>query len=162
MILLAGATGAAGSHIANEFVRQREPVRILVRNRATAAELAKVPTIELVEGDMSNRSSLGAALDGVDRALMISSSTMDMVDTQCAFVDTAKSAGVRHVINYPAWTLGPIPSSPLAVCTSKWRNTLKRPASPGRNCVRPASCRSICARPRASSMSVHSFWRLAT
>jgi len=31
MILLTGATGVAGSFIANEFVRQREPVRILVR-----------------------------------------------------------------------------------------------------------------------------------
>ena len=31
MILLTGATGTAGSFIANEFVRQRVPVRILVR-----------------------------------------------------------------------------------------------------------------------------------
>jgi uncharacterized protein YbjT (DUF2867 family) len=71
MILLTGATGLAGSFIANEFVRQREPVRILVRNRATATGLEKVPTVEIVEGDMSRRSSLGSALDGVDRTLMI-------------------------------------------------------------------------------------------
>ena len=32
MILLTGATGTAGSFIANEFVRERVPVRILVRN----------------------------------------------------------------------------------------------------------------------------------
>jgi nucleoside-diphosphate-sugar epimerase len=34
MLLLTGATGVAGSFIANEFVRQRDPVRILVRDRA--------------------------------------------------------------------------------------------------------------------------------
>ena len=68
MILLTGATGTAGSFIANEFVRERVPIRILVRNRAKAAGLEKVPTIEIVEGDMSKRSSLGPALDGVDRS----------------------------------------------------------------------------------------------
>ena len=41
MILLTGATGTAGSFIANEFVRERLPVRILVRNRAKAARLRR-------------------------------------------------------------------------------------------------------------------------
>jgi NAD(P)H dehydrogenase (quinone) len=72
MILLTGATGSAGSFVANEFVRQRVPVRILVRNRAKATELEKVPTVEVVESDMSSRSNLGSVLDGVDRVLMIS------------------------------------------------------------------------------------------
>jgi hypothetical protein len=34
MKLLTGATGVAGAFIANEFVKEREPVRILVRSRA--------------------------------------------------------------------------------------------------------------------------------
>jgi uncharacterized protein YbjT (DUF2867 family) len=100
MILLTGATGSAGSFIANEFVRQREPVRILVRNRARATGLENVPTVEIVEGDMSRPSSLGSALDGVDRALMISAPLMDMVETQCTFIDACKPAGVRHVIKF--------------------------------------------------------------
>jgi uncharacterized protein YbjT (DUF2867 family) len=100
MILLTGATGSAGSYIASAFAQQREPVRILVRNRAKASELEKIPTIEIVEGDMSSRSSLGSVLDGVDRALMISASSLDMVETQCAFVDACKAAGVRHVIKF--------------------------------------------------------------
>ena len=100
MILLTGATGSAGSFVANEFVRQRVPVRILVRNRAKATELEKVPTVEVVDGDMSSHGSLGPALDGVDRVLMISAPTMDMMETQCAFVDACKAAGVRHVIKF--------------------------------------------------------------
>ena len=59
MILLTGATGVAGSAITNEFVAQREPVQILVRNRAKAKWLEKVPTVEVVEGDMSSREQLG-------------------------------------------------------------------------------------------------------
>ena len=62
VILLTGATGTAGSFITNEFVRERVPVRILVRNRAKAAG-EKVPTVEIVEGDMAKRSTLGPALD---------------------------------------------------------------------------------------------------
>jgi uncharacterized protein YbjT (DUF2867 family) len=100
MILLTGATGSAGSCIANAFVQQREPVRILVRNRAKATELEKVRAIEIVEGDMARRGSLGSALDGVDRVLMISASIPDMADTQCAFIDACKAAGVSHVIKF--------------------------------------------------------------
>src|SRR6266478_9731313 len=100
MILLTGATGSAGSFIANEFVRQRQPVRVLVRNRAKATALDKVPTVEIVEGDMSRPSSLGSALDGVDRVLMISAPLMDMVETQCTFIEASKGAGVRHVIKF--------------------------------------------------------------
>lgn len=100
MLLLTGATGTAGSFIANEFVRRREPVRVLVRDRAKAAALANVPTVDIVEGDMSRRSSLGRALDCVDRVLMISAPRMDMVETQNTFIDAAKAAGVRHVIKF--------------------------------------------------------------
>jgi uncharacterized protein YbjT (DUF2867 family) len=100
MILLTGATGAAGSLIANEFVEKREPVRILVRDRTKAIGLEKVPTVEIIAGDMSRRSSLGSALEGVDRVLMISGPRMDMVETQCTFIDAAKAAGVHHVIKF--------------------------------------------------------------
>jgi uncharacterized protein YbjT (DUF2867 family) len=71
-----------------------------VRNRAKAAGLEKVPTVEIVEGDMSKRSTLGPALDGVDRVLMISAPVLDMVETQSAFIDASKAAGVRHVIKF--------------------------------------------------------------
>src|SRR6266404_3052334 len=86
MKLLTGATGTAGPFIVNEFVRRQEPVRVLVRDRAKAAALERVPTVEIVEGDMSRGDTLGPALDGVDRVLMISAPRMDMVETQTTFV----------------------------------------------------------------------------
>jgi uncharacterized protein YbjT (DUF2867 family) len=100
MILLTGATGSAGSFIIDEFVRECVPVRILVRDRAKARRLEKAPTVQIIEGDMSRRSSLGSALDGVDRVLMISAPLMDMVETQNTFIDAARAAGVRHVIKF--------------------------------------------------------------
>ena len=115
MILLTGATGTAGSFIANEFVRDRVPVRILVRNRAKAAGLEKVPTVEIVEGDMSKRSTLGPALDGVDRVLMISAPVMDMVETQSAFILASKVAGVRHVIKFSGLDARPDTTFPFGI-----------------------------------------------
>jgi len=115
MKLLTGATGAAGSFIANEFAQRREPVRILVRDRAKATALEKVPTVEIVEGDMSKPSSLGPALDGVDRVFMISSSLMDMVETQSAFIDASKAAGVRHVIKFSGLDARPETTFPFGL-----------------------------------------------
>jgi uncharacterized protein YbjT (DUF2867 family) len=100
MILLTGATGLAGSFITGEFVRERVPVRILVRDRAKAKHLETAPTVQIVEGDMSRPSSLESALAGIDRLLMISAPLMDMVETQNTFIDAAKTAGVRHVIKF--------------------------------------------------------------
>ena len=90
MILLTGATGLAGSFITDEFVRERVPVRILVRNRAKANGFERAPTVQIAEGDMSRPSRLESALDGVDRVLMISAPLMDMVETQTTFIDAAR------------------------------------------------------------------------
>src|SRR5580658_9512437 len=99
-LLLTGATGAAGSLIAREFINQREPVRVLVRDRTKAQWLENVPTVEIVSGDMLDRGGLIPALEGVERVLMISSPAMNMVKTQSTFVDACKSAGVRQVIKF--------------------------------------------------------------
>jgi uncharacterized protein YbjT (DUF2867 family) len=54
--------------------------------------------VELVEGDMLRPESLTAALRGVDRVLLISSPEERMVETQVAFIDAAKDAGVSHIV----------------------------------------------------------------
>ena len=100
MKLLTGATGAAGSFVANEFIKEREPVRILVRNRAKAKSFEGIPTVEIVEGDMADERRLGRALDGVERTLMISSPDTAMGETQRRFIDACKAAGVQHVIKF--------------------------------------------------------------
>jgi len=80
-----------------------------------AAGFDKVPTLEIVEGDMSRRDSLGAALDGVDRVLMISAPLMDMVETQNTFIDAAKAAGVRHVIKFSGLDARPDTTFPFGL-----------------------------------------------
>ena len=78
MILVTGATGLNGSAAIREFVRRREPVRALVRSAAKAASLGTPETVEVVEGDMLCQGTLGAALEGVDRVLMISGAPVEL------------------------------------------------------------------------------------
>lgn len=98
MILVTGVNGLIGSAVIREFARQEYPVRALVRNRAKAQALETLPGVEVVEGDMLRPETLGRALEGVDRVLLISSPDQQMVETQCTFIDAAKKAGVRHMV----------------------------------------------------------------
>ena len=75
-------------------------MRALVRNRSKASALETHPGVDFLEGDMLRPETLGAALEGVERVLMISSSEERMVETQCSFIDTCKQAGVRHIVKF--------------------------------------------------------------
>ncbi|MEW9534044.1 SDR family oxidoreductase [Microbispora sp. NPDC049125] len=98
MILVTGATGLAGSAIIREFARQNAPVRALFRSPDKARPLHGLAGVELVEGDMLRAESLRTALRGVDRVLMISSADKRMAETQYAFIDAAKAAGVPYIV----------------------------------------------------------------
>src|ERR1051326_4092281 len=100
MILVTGATGLSGSAVIREFARQQTPVRALVRSRGSAHDLELLPTVEVVEGDMLRAETLASALSGVERVLLISSADQQMLETQCAFIDAAKKAGIRHIVKF--------------------------------------------------------------
>jgi uncharacterized protein YbjT (DUF2867 family) len=100
MILVTGASGWSGSAVIREFARRKTPVRALVRSRARARDLETLPDVELVEGEMRRPDTLEPVLRGVERALIVSSSDPQMLETQCTFIDAAKRAGVRHVVKF--------------------------------------------------------------
>lgn len=100
MIIITGANGRNGSAAVREFARQKVQVRALVRDRKKAQDLVNLPTVEVVEGDMSRPETLTEALSGVDRALLISSADEQMVETQTTFIDAAKKAGVKHIVKF--------------------------------------------------------------
>jgi uncharacterized protein YbjT (DUF2867 family) len=99
-ILVTGAAGLNGSAVVREFSRNGVAVRALVRVRSKAVELAELPYVELVEGDMARAETLGRVFGGIDRALMISSANPQMLEVQCRFVDACKAAGVAHVVKF--------------------------------------------------------------
>jgi uncharacterized protein YbjT (DUF2867 family) len=99
MILVPGATGESGAAVVREFVRRGLPVRALVRDRAKVG--ADVPSdVEVVEGDLAKQETLGDALADVETVLLISTALPDLVQTQTSFIDSAKKAGVRHIVKF--------------------------------------------------------------
>ena len=64
-VLVTGATGKVGSRLAKRLAERGDHVRALVRDPARA-EALRAAGVELVEGDLLDAGSLGAAVRGVD------------------------------------------------------------------------------------------------
>jgi nucleoside-diphosphate-sugar epimerase len=113
--LVTGATGFTGGHLARYLAGvsgQRsgvaEPVRVLVRDRARASDLAALG-IEVVQGDLERPEGLPGVVDGVDvvyhvaalyRQAVLPDATYRRVNAESAgwIVRAAARAGVRRVV----------------------------------------------------------------
>jgi uncharacterized protein YbjT (DUF2867 family) len=98
MILVTGATGLNGSSLIRKLSAKGVAARALVRNPAKAASISSLPNIEIAQGDMARPDTLAEPLQGVDRAMLISSSAPDMVQVQANFIAAAAKAGVKHIV----------------------------------------------------------------
>jgi nucleoside-diphosphate-sugar epimerase len=65
LVMVTGATGFTGGHLARTLVKRGHRVRALVRNPDRARDLAR-DGIELVQGDLVDRKSLDRAAEGCD------------------------------------------------------------------------------------------------
>jgi uncharacterized protein YbjT (DUF2867 family) len=101
MILITGGTGTSGVPIVQALLDRGERVRVLARDPLKAAQLLG-DDVELARGDFNDEQSLEAAMEDVERALLLSSPTPDTVAVQSRFIDVAKRAGVRHVVKFSA------------------------------------------------------------
>ena len=95
-ILVTGATGNTGRAIVDALARRGAPVRAMVRAEADRAKLpAGVPA---VVADFDDLASIAAALDGADRAYLVTPSSERAEEQQRRFADLAAKAGVRHLV----------------------------------------------------------------
>jgi uncharacterized protein YbjT (DUF2867 family) len=95
-VLLFGATGRVGPHVARELVARGTPVRALVRDPERAAPVLP-GAVELVPGDFTDVDSVGRALDGVDTVFLLTPHGPDMAATQIRLLAKARQAGARVV-----------------------------------------------------------------
>ena len=99
-VLVAGATGHVGSRLVPELVRTGRTVRALSRE-----EQADADGVEWVVGDVAERASLDAALDGVDAAYYLVHGLADTDDLEevehegaRTFAAAATAAGVGRLV----------------------------------------------------------------
>jgi nucleoside-diphosphate-sugar epimerase len=110
--LVTGGAGFIGSHLAEELVRRGERVRV-VDNLATGKRqnLAHIPGVEFLEGDLADIDVARRAVNGVEYVLhqaalpSVPRSVQDPITSNRANIDStlnvlvaARDAGVRRVI----------------------------------------------------------------
>ena len=70
MILVTGATGNNGQELVRQLTALAQRVRALVRDPADAAKL-KIPNLEVAAGEFDKPETLEAALQGVEKAFLL-------------------------------------------------------------------------------------------
>jgi len=120
-ILVTGATGLVGGAIATQLAAARVSVRALVRNPDKSGGLRKAG-VEIAIGDLEKPHTLGGALDGIEKVVLLSSPDPQQVELQGNMVDEARRAGVRHVVKISV--VGAGPQSPASL--GRWHHQTEK------------------------------------
>jgi nucleoside-diphosphate-sugar epimerase len=108
-VLVTGATGFTGGHLARALAARGDEVRALVRDASRARELA-ARGVSIVEGDLGRRETLAAAVEGVEvvyniaalyRQASLPERTYHTVNAEAVgwLIDAAARAGARRVVH---------------------------------------------------------------
>jgi uncharacterized protein YbjT (DUF2867 family) len=88
MILITGATGNIGSELVKLLDGQN--IRTMIRSEGT--------------GDFNDPASVEKALQGIERAFLLTNSSEQAEQQQLSFVALAKKAGVKHIVKLSQWS----------------------------------------------------------
>lgn len=97
-ILITGATGSIGTELTKLLAEQGVPFRAMVRSPKDAQILAALPGADVISGDFNDASSLATALQGIERAFLLTNSSEQAEKQQLDFVAEAQRAGVQHIV----------------------------------------------------------------
>jgi uncharacterized protein YbjT (DUF2867 family) len=97
LILIAGATGNTGREIIKRLADSGAGARGMVRKRPDQGPDAW-PGVEFITANFDDPASIRHALEGVDRAFLVTNSSECVEERQLEFVDIARAAGLRHIV----------------------------------------------------------------
>jgi uncharacterized protein YbjT (DUF2867 family) len=87
-----------GSLLVDELLARGAEPAVMLRPGREAPELTAKPGVSAVEGDFDDPDSLRRALDGAERAFLLTNSSERAEAQQLAFVEAAAAAGVGQVV----------------------------------------------------------------
>jgi dihydroflavonol-4-reductase len=96
-VLVTGASGFVGSHVARALVAAGHAVRALARPTASRAALTDVPEVEWVPGDVVDASTLAPAMRGCD-AVVHAAAQIGFTPATVALQRRVNVEGTRHVL----------------------------------------------------------------
>lgn len=97
MILLTGATGNTGGEVAKRLAAAKVPFRALIRNPDKAGPLEELGA-EIAIGDFGDAAALRQALDGIDKAYLVTPNEEEQPQWERQFIELAEAAGVKHIV----------------------------------------------------------------
>ena len=115
MLLVTGATGTTGMEVLRALKDRGVEARGLVRDETKAHHLRDLG-FEPATGDLGDPRTLAPALEGVEKAYLVSPIGPMQSEFEQAFLETAKEAGVKHIVK-----LSVIGASPRRRCASPAR-----------------------------------------
>jgi NAD(P)H dehydrogenase (quinone) len=98
-ILITGATGQVGAGVIPHLTANPD---VEVIAAARTPEKAKHFGLPVVRLDLDKPETMAAFLEGVDRALLVTGYTVDMMRQSKDFLNAAKRAGVKHIVHLGA------------------------------------------------------------
>lgn len=102
IVLVIGSTGTVGS-AAVERLAQRDHVKVLAGTRNPERARDVLPaSVQPVHIDVDDPESITSALDGVDRVLLLTGYSVEMLRQSKRVVDTAVASGVTHMVHIGA------------------------------------------------------------
>ena len=136
MILVTGATGFVGGHVAHELRSRDLPVRCLVRDRRKASKLAAWGC-ELVEGDVTDPASLRVAAAGAETVIHLVAIRQGsreqfrrvMVEGTTNLLAAAKAEGVGRFVHMSALGTSEETQDLVPYYWAKWENERQVEAS---------------------------------
>ena len=113
-VLVTGATGFIGSHLLDRLMECNDEIRIFAQRGKENARIVQ-DRVEVCYGDLNDRASLEAAVDGVDRVLHCAARTgpwgpkteyeIANVHGLKTLVDAAMAAGVQRIVHVSSVTV---------------------------------------------------------
>ncbi|HBX24447.1 MAG TPA: complex I NDUFA9 subunit family protein [Desulfotomaculum sp.] len=127
MILVTGGTGLVGRHLVRALLAKGHDVRCLVRSTDKAGQVLP-PEVELVRGDINDRTAVDKACRGIDKVFHLvavirenGANTFEHINVEGTLnlVVAAGQAGVKHFVHLSA--LGVSDNPKFKYAYSKWR-----------------------------------------
>lgn len=99
-VLVTGATGFLGSHLARQLVERGDEVRVLVRASSDRSRLEGLDLTEAI-GDVTDEASVVGAVEGVDRVFHCAAA-VEFGPRDPSFLERVNVGGARHVLGAAA------------------------------------------------------------
>ena len=149
MILITGATGNNGQELTRQLTAMGHRVRVLIRKPAEAAKLDG-SNIEVAAGDFDQPETLEAALQGVEKAFLLTPVAERFVQWQKDFIVAARRAKIKHLVKFSGMGADSHSPSELLKLHAETDDILRSSGVPSRFCSQIRFIKMCCHSPTRS------------